>query len=592
MPVQLEGDRDLRSIQQARQLARRAAESARTLATLSQEALDAVLDAMHRAALPKAAEWARLAVEETGFGNAPDKFLKNLFSTVELYHHIRPMKTVGVLREDPDRRVMEIASPVGVVAAIIPSTNPTSTAIYKSFIAIKAGNAVVLSPHPYARKCVAAVADVLAGAAVSAGAPDGAVSCMTDPALEGTHELMRHPDVGVILATGGTGLVRAAYSSGKPAFGVGPGNVPAFVERTADVPKAARDIISGKTFDNGVLCSSENAVVADRPIAERLVECMKEQGAMFLTEDETVRLSRLVVRQDGSLNTAIVGRPAPAIAGMAGIAAPAATRCLVATLTGVGKDHPLSREKLSPILAFYVEDGWEACCLRVLEILRYGGMGHTMSIHSQDSAIIMKFAMTKPVFRICVNTPASVGAVGLTTGLEPSMTLGCGALGGNITSDNIMPRHLINLKRLAFETKTFESAKQAAGADDSTRVEVAVEAGAVAATREPERSEDGWAASTVQAGTRRGAPPNLRDRVARAVSTHRAAPAPEAPPGRQATARKETVAPTAVHPVPFVSEADVRQALLEQRRIPVGARTIITPSARDLGQEHRVFVQV
>ncbi|HZI93263.1 MAG TPA: aldehyde dehydrogenase family protein, partial [Patescibacteria group bacterium] len=385
-----EADRDLRSIQQARRLAEQASTAAGALASFSQEQLDTILDAMQSAALPHAEDWAGLAVEETGFGNVGDKILKNLFSTVDLHRHIRPMRTVGVLRQDEANRVLEIASPVGVVAAIIPSTNPTSTAIYKVFISLKAGNAVVLSPHPYAQKCVNAVSTILSEAARAAGAPDDAISCMTDPHLDGTSELMKHPAVGVILATGGTGLVRAAYSSGKPAYGVGPGNVPAFVERTADIVKAARDIVSGKTFDNGVLCSSENAVVADLPIAGALIEQMKLNGAFFCEEDAAARLARFAVRADGSLNTAIVGKSAEIIASMAGIAVPSGTRCLVARLTGVGREHPLSREKLSPILAFYVEDGWESCCRRVLEILRYGGMGHTMSIHSQNHDIIMK----------------------------------------------------------------------------------------------------------------------------------------------------------------------------------------------------------
>ncbi len=588
-------DRDLSSIEQARRLAERAAVAARELAGSSQERIDAILDAMHRAALPLAGTWARLAVEETGFGNEADKTSKNLFSTVDLYRHIRPMRTVGVLREETGDRVVEIAAPVGVVAAIIPSTNPTSTAIYKVFIALKAGNAVVLSPHPYAQRCIAAVAAVLAEAAEGAGAPGGSIACMTEPALEGTNELMRHPAVGVILATGGTGLVKAAYSSGKPAFGVGPGNVPAFVDRTADVPKAAADIVAGKCFDHGVLCSSENAVVADRPIAATLVAEMERRGARFLDDEEAARLSRLVVRQDGSLNTAIVGKPAGAIAAMAGLSASDRTRCLVAHLAGVGREHPLSREKLSPILAFYAEDGWEACCARVLEVLRYGGMGHTMAIHSRDRDLIMKFAMTKPVFRICVNTPASVGAVGLTTGLEPSMTLGCGALGGNITSDNIMPRHLINVKRLAFETSTFDEAAarlQAPAREPSRRPAAEEERASAPANPAAPR---GGAAPPPPEPARSGATPpaGLRDRIERILESRPrpapgASPAPAAPP-RAATASAENGAPRAV---PFVSEADVRQALLTKRCIPVDERTIITPSARDLGIEHRVFQQV
>ncbi len=565
-----DGDRDLRSIQQARALAGAAREAARILAGFTQEQLDSILDAMQAAALPRAQEWADSAVAETGFGNAHDKRLKNLFSTVDLYRHIRPMRTVGVLREEGADKVVEIASPVGVVAAIIPSTNPTSTAIYKVFISLKAGNAVVLSPHPYAQRCVHQVAQVLAEAAGAAGAPEGAVACMTDPALEGTTELMRHPAVGVILATGGTGLVRAAYSSGKPAYGVGPGNVPAFVDRSADVAKAARDIIAGKTFDNGVLCSSENAVIADAPISAQLVSEMTSCGAHFLDDAAAARLSAFAVRPDGSINTRIVGKTALEIAAMAGIDVPGPTRCLVARLTGVGRDHPLSREKLSPILAYYEEDGWEACCHRVLEVLQYGGMGHTMSIHSQDRDLIMKFARTKPVFRICVNTLASVGAVGLTTGLEPSMTLGCGALGGNITSDNIMPRHLINVKRLAFETRPFE------------------QAAAPGSIPAPAPSAAAPVPAPVSARNKQG---DLRARLRQLLGEHPAAAAP-----RQKS-------PAAPHPAPaaqksdspavsFVAEADVRLAVAQKQCITINSRTIITPAARDLGEMHRVFRQI
>ena len=581
-----QADRDLRSIEQARRLAERAAIAARELATLPQERIDGILEAMRRAAEPLAEEWARRAVEETGFGNVADKTKKNLFATVDLHEHIRGMRTVGVLSENPGTRVVEIASPVGVVAAIIPSTNPTSTAIYKIFIALKAANAIVISPHPNARRCIAEVAETLGRAAAGAGAPPDSIGCLGEPALEGTNELMRHPSVGVILATGGTGLVRAAYSSGKPAFGVGPGNVPAFVDRTADVAKAASDIIAGKTFDNGVLCSSENAVVADRPIADRLIAAMKERGAAFLDEEGTRRLSRLMVHENGSLNTQIVGKPASAIASLAGIEVPEGTRCLVARLEGVGRDHPLSREKLSPVLAFYTEDGWEACCERVLEILRYGGMGHTMSIHSSDRDIIMKFATTKPVFRICVNTPAAVGAVGLTTGLEPSMTLGCGALGGNITSDNIMPRHLLNTKRLAFETRPISGRKPA----DPPAPKPC----------EPERLPPRPVRlKTIDADALRGEVKARLERrlLARAPDGAQAGckasvPSPPAPSGPAPAGAPPAGSGRDRSPVPFVSEADVRQALDEGRRIVIDARTILTPSARDLGQQHRVFTML
>ncbi|HXI03575.1 MAG TPA: aldehyde dehydrogenase family protein, partial [Candidatus Saccharimonadales bacterium] len=417
-------DLDLRSIADARRLVEAASGAAPSLANLTQESIDAIVDAVHEAAVPRAAEWARLAVEETGFGNETDKKAKNLFAAETVYRHIRPMRTVGVLSRDDEARVIEIAAPAGIVAAIIPCTNPTSTAINKILIALKAACPIVISPHPSASRCVAEVVRVLSAAAEGAGAPEGSIGCMTDVALAGTRELMRHPRTGVILATGGTGLVRAAYSSGKPAYGVGPGNVPSYVDRSADLAKAARDIVNGKSFDHGVLCSAENAVVADAPVAGALRAAMISEGAFFLDAEQTRRLSALAVTPAGSLNTAIVGKSAEVIASLAGIEAPPGTRCLVAPLDAVGPSAPLSREKLSPILAFYVEDGWERGCARCLEVLEYGGMGHTLSIHATDRDLILRFGLTKPVFRIVVNSPAAIGAVGLTTGVAPSMTLG------------------------------------------------------------------------------------------------------------------------------------------------------------------------
>jgi acetaldehyde dehydrogenase (acetylating) len=267
---------------------------------------------------------------------------------------------------------------------------------------------------------------------------------------------MRHPDVALILATGGTPMVRAAYSSGKPAYGVGPGNVPAFVERSADVEKAARDIMASKTFDNGTICASEQAVIVEPPVKAAVEAALTRQGAHFLSAAEAERVGRVVVRPDGSINPRVVGRPATAIAALAEVEVPAETRVLIARLTGVGAQYPLSKEKLSPVLAFYVEDDWHQACLRCIELLNFGGIGHTMVIHSRDEAIIREFALKKPVFRILVNTPAALGAIGQTTGLAPALTLGCGTWGGSATSDNVTPLHLINRKRLAYEVRRCE----------------------------------------------------------------------------------------------------------------------------------------
>ena len=361
------------------------------------------------------------------------------------------MTTVGVVARNEDKRVIEIAEPFGVVAAVVPSTNPTSTAIYKILIALKARCTIVISPHPSAVKCITRVAEVLDEAARRAGAPAGAINWMTTVTIEGTNELMKHRDVAVILATGGMGLVRAAYSAGKPAYGVGPGNAPAYIERTANVKKAVRDIITGKTFDNGVLCSSENSVVCDQPIADEVRREFESQGGYFMNATEMTAVARVLVTPQRLPNPALVGKTALVIAEKCGITVPPDTRVLIAPLDGVGRDYPLSIEKLCPVLSFYVVRDWREGCERCKEILRYGGMGHTMSIHSQNDQVILEFGLKKPAFRICVNTPTTLGSIGLTTGLDPAMTLGCGGYGGNITSDNISPRHLLNIKRLAYE---------------------------------------------------------------------------------------------------------------------------------------------
>ena len=454
-------DRDLDSIREARKLARQAQAAQARLGELSQDRIDAVVDAAAEAAGAEAEPLAALAVEETGYGVVADKVRKNLFAARDVHRFIRPMKTVGVIRRHADRKVLDIAEPFGVVAALVPSTNPTSTAIYKILIALKARCAIVISPHPAAVRCITRTADLMARAAGRGGAPEHAIGWMTAVTLEGTRELMRHRDVAVILATGGMGLVRAAYSAGKPAYGVGPGNAPAYIERSADVAKAVRDIIAGKTFDNGVLCSSENSVVADEPIAGEVRREFEAGGGYFLSPAECDALAKVLVTPQALPNPALVGRPAREIAQRAGIEAPAGTRVLIAPLEGVGSDYPLSIEKLCPVLSFYVVSDWRAGCERCKEILAFGGMGHTMSIHSRDDAVILEFGLRKPAFRVVVNTPTTHGSIGLTTGLDPAMTLGCGGFGGNITSDNISPLHLLNVKRLAHEIRPATSAPAA-----------------------------------------------------------------------------------------------------------------------------------
>ncbi len=449
-------DRDLASVQEARDLVRRADEAQRAFAHATQAETDRVVEAIGHAASAEAERLARMAVDETAMGRYEDKVLKNRFASDDVLRYILPLKTVGVIRDLPEIGVTELAVPMGVVAALIPTTNPTSTAIYKALIAVKARNAIVMSPHPRAVKCIGEAVRVMADAAVGAGAPKDLVLAMGDPTLEGTRELMHHERTAVILATGGSDMVRAAYSSGKPAFGVGPGNVPAIVERTADLAKAAKDIVGGKAFDNGVLCSAENSVICDAPVDGALRRELARQGAHFVVGDDLEQLQRVVRDpRSGGISHAIVGQAATLIAERAGIRVPPATRALVVECRGVGPDEFFSREKLSPVLAYYVEDGWERCCERSIELLRYGGVGHSLVIHSRDEQVIARFFEEKPAFRILVNTTAALGAVGYTTGLAPAMTLGPGTIGGSSTSDNISPMHLLNIKRLAREIREY-----------------------------------------------------------------------------------------------------------------------------------------
>jgi len=576
-------DRDLTSASEARALARRAKEAAPALAEFSQEQIDAIVDAMAAAVTPQAEPLARLAYEETGYGVVADKVQKNLFASERIYNFIRPMKTVGVVARFDDRKVIEIAEPFGVVAAIVPSTNPTSTAIYKILIAMKARCPIVISPHPSAGRCITRVGEIMNDAARRAGAPDGAINWMTTVTLEGTQELMKARETAVILATGGMGLVRAAYSAGKPAYGVGPGNAPAYIESSADLSKAVRDIVTGKTFDNGLLCSSENSVVCDVALVDEAKRQFVANGAHFLSPAEIETLGALLVTPQRLPNPKLVGRPATYIAELAGIPVPPGTRVLIAELAGVGRDFPLSIEKLCPVLAFYVVRDWREGCERCKQILRYGGMGHTMSIHSRNDDIILQFGLKKPAFRIIVNSPTTLGSIGLTTGLDPSMTLGCGGYGGNITSDNISPRHLLNIKRIAYETNPAPARRVESAALPASS--------ALPKAPTPPRLPGGIAAGS------------LARRIDQFLASRGYTPPIAGTPGQPATAQlegREAVEPP-VLPKPdltgaekaaeFVCEHDVRQAVREGRKIVIGERTIVTPSARDFGEQHRIFIQ-
>jgi len=504
-----------------------------------------------------------------------DKVQKNLFATDNVYAFIRPLRTVGVVRRDEERKIVEIAEPFGVVAAIVPSTNPTSTAIYKILIAIKARCPIVISPHPSAARCITRVAELMADAAVRAGAPDGAINWMQTVTLEGTQELMKSREVAVILATGGMGLVRAAYSAGKPAYGVGPGNAPCFIERTADIAKAASDIVAGKCFDNGVLCSSPNSVVVEAAVAEEAKREFVQQGAHFLSRAEADRLAAALVTPQRLPNPTFVGKSARFIAEQIGVTVPPATKVLIAELAGVGRDHPLSIEKLCPVLSYYTVADWREGCERCIQILRYGGMGHTMSIHSRNEPVILEFGLKKPAFRIVVNTATTHGSIGLTTGLDPAMTLGCGGYGGNITSDNISPRHLLNIKRLAYETRPVPRPSSLPAPVGSPTAPTRVAAASPTRLPRVEAPEPipGVATSA------------MADQVAAFLGGRGGSP----PAGASPAPRPAN--PEAGSVVEFVCEEDVRQAIKLGRKIVIGDRTIVTPAARDLASVHRVLVE-
>jgi acetaldehyde dehydrogenase (acetylating) len=644
-------DKDLVSVQQARDLVEAAHRAQGQLARFDQGKIDRICEAMARAALGEAARLGALAVEETGYGVPDDKREKNRFAAEDVWNFFKGLRTAGIINESPD--VLEIASPRGVVAGIIPSTNPTSTAIFKILIAVKSRNAIVLSPHPSAAKCINETARVMREAGVKEGLPAEAVACMTSATIEGTEALMKHKQTAVILATGGIGLVRAAYSSGKPAFGVGPGNVPVFIERTADVPIAVQNILTSKTFDNGTICASEQAIVADAPVAKQVRQELEAQGAHFLSSAEADQLAKIVSTQGRALNPQIVGKSVEVIAKMSGLTVPPNTRCLVAEVGGVGRDFPLSMEKLSPILAFYVEDGLERGAARCFEILSYGGMGHTAGIHTRSRERAATFGTEMPASRVVVNTPTTHGAIGFSTALPPSMTLGCGSWGGNVTSDNISPWHLMDIKRVAFETRPVPSkrpasSRQGDGATTgrgeqitpSPRPPVApspLAAGGVS-REEIAKIVDRFLSGRQPGATAPNAQPlpvaqphtyvqtGVDIEPQRVAHSGGAAPHPEAAPTAQATggngaqtgananqqalnetASQKANAKPAEPPraasktdgaqqngrkaVDFVCEDDVRRAIQKGEKIYTNARTIITPAARDMGEAAEVFAK-
>lgn len=461
-----EFDKDLQSVQEARDLASRAFEAWKIWSNATQQQVDKVCAAMSAAVLAASERLGIMAHQETGYGVPEHKKLKNEFASRNVWESIKDEKTVGVISHDIEKRIYDIAWPAGVIAALTPSTNPTSTVIFKILIAVKARDAIIIAPHPAAAKCSFEAARIMAQAAEANGAPPGLVACMENISLEGTQALMQHKYIALILATGGTPMVRAAHSTGKPAYGVGPGNVPVYVDRSADIEKAARYIVASKAFDNSTICATEQSVVADKPIADQLCSLMQQQGAYFTDSHETNLLRNLLFHPDGSMNTATVGKPAGYLAGLAGFNVPTGTRILVTRLEKIGREEPLSREKLTTVLGWYEEEGWEAGCERCIKLIQFGGRGHSLIIHATDQNVIMAFGLEKPVFRIMVNTMGTLGAIGLTTGVMPSLTLGSGGIGGSITGDNITTRHLFNVKRLAYELSVPPAAALVPGQPD------------------------------------------------------------------------------------------------------------------------------
>ncbi|MCR8980192.1 bifunctional acetaldehyde-CoA/alcohol dehydrogenase [Brevibacillus laterosporus] len=420
-------------------------------ANYDQEQIDSIVKAMALAGLDKHVYLAKLAHEETGRGVFEDKMIKNIFSTEYIYNSIKKDKTVGLIREDEQNGIIEIAEPIGVVAGVTPVTNPTSTTMFKAIISIKTRNPIIFAFHPSAQKSSAEAARTLYEAAIKAGAPKNCIQWIDQPSLEATKQLMNHPGTALVLATGGAGMVKSAYSTGKPALGVGPGNVPCYIERTAVIERAVNDLILSKTFDNGMICASEQAVIVDAPIYERVKQLMISNNCHFLTPDEKAKVEKLVINENTcAVNADIVGKPAAVIAEMAGIHVDPETKILIAELTGVGADHPLSREKLSPVLACYKVKNADEGFRRAEEMLEFGGLGHTAVIHTEDDDLMEAFGMRMKACRIVVNAPSSQGAIGdIYNEFIPSLTLGCGSYGRNSVSTNVSAVHMINVKKVA-----------------------------------------------------------------------------------------------------------------------------------------------
>lgn len=443
------------SVQEVRRLMKNSKLAQQKLLQKSQNEVDKIVENIAKRCEENSQNLAKLAYEETGFGNAEDKTKKNIFASNAVYNAIKNMKTVGVIDRDEGKKLAVYAVPKGVIAGIIPSTNPTSTAIFKALICVKSGNSIVLSPHPSARNCVVETVKIIRHSIAEAGADENLVSCISVPTIQATNELMRHPDTAMILATGGSAMVKAAYSSGNPAIGVGAGNGPAFIDKTADLKQAVAHIIQSKTFDNGTICASEQSVICERCMAEKVQKELENQGGYFLDNSQLEILGKFILRPNGTMNPQIVGKTAEAIARLCGLAIPEGTKVLIARENGIGKGHVYSSEKLCPILAFYVEADRKAVCETCQKILMYEGVGHTFSMHCTDDETVEYFARRIPASRFLVNSASALGGIGATTNLLPSLTLGCGAMGGSSISDNVGPMELLDKKIVAYGVREF-----------------------------------------------------------------------------------------------------------------------------------------
>jgi acyl-CoA reductase-like NAD-dependent aldehyde dehydrogenase len=592
-------DQDLLSIQEVRTKVDKAYQAWQKYLTYSQEKIDAIVEHVAAAACIHSPRLAQLAVEETTYGNARDKHTKNLLACELLPRKMRGLKTVGILRELTEEKIVEIGVPVGVVAAILPTTNPTSTAIYKTLISLKAGNAIVISPHPRAHRCTCATAAVLYEAAVEAGAPEGLIQCVDTATLEGTQALMRHERTSYILATGGSGIVKAAYSSGKPALGVGPGNVPVLIDASADLEDAVAKVVAGKSFDYGTVCSTEQAIVAEEPLRDRILALLKSHHCYIANDAQKEALGKLLILPNWTVNPQCVGQAPSKIARMAGFEVPPETLVICAEIAGVGKQFPLSAEKLAPVLSLHFVKDFQAAMETCYALLKFGGLGHTSVIHARDDARIRQYGLRMPAMRVLVNTSSPHGSTGITTNVFPAMTLGCGAAAGNATSDNIGPLNLINIKRLAYVVRKPEEAFPGA----AVQTEAVSRAAAASGSGPVDR---GTVVAAVEryleargALSRGGARPHstAADVVDRFLSRRTGgvqstfACVTNSDGGSSCAAVPEAPQPPlSTQAVDFVCEADVRAAIRENRKIYIKAQTIVTPSARDLAEPSDILV--